>query len=687
MQYPLISEYVDAIRSAEDNFDKLCNLRPVLDGNGNPVMSSGNFAVGFKMKNVKTGKLYAVKCFTKEQEGREEAYRKIADELEFVQPTYLAKVTYYDRELFVDTNSSDDSEFPVLLMDWVEGETLDKYIRQNINDTYALAMLVYNFSHLTMWLLPQPFAHGDLKPDNILVQDDCSLTLVDYDGMFVPAMQGQKSRELGSPDFRHPLRTESNFNEHIDDFPAISILLSLRLIATDPSLLDRYGASDRLLLSESDYRDLSSCDLLKSVFPSQDAEINTLVGLFAIALSHKTLSNVSFRLLAVAKPAKLETVEILSTEVTDEDLANAVEDEFGAKYSKDGKRLLRGVDVGEYKIRVRTKIICDWAFCGCNLLQSVTIPSSVTSIGNYVFSGCGSLQEITIPESITAIGANPFTDNKCRIVCKSPYFKVVDNSLYDSEMKTIISCLSSQSNFSIPFGVTSIGYFAFDSCSSLQSVTIPSSVTSIGDNAFSGCSSLQSVKIPSNVTSIGDNAFSGCSSLQSISIPFGVTSIGNEAFECCFSLCEIIIPETVKTIKSNPFTGCHCKITNNSPYFKVLDNVLYNNDLTKLISFLSEERKFTIPSSVVSIENSAFDYCSSLQEIIIPSSVTSIGYFAFYRCLLQKITIPASVTDIGINPFDSEFPPQEILIPKGYRSKFEQLLPDYKDLLIEVDNI
>ena len=319
MQYPLISEYVDAIRSAEDNFDKLNNLRPVLDDNGNPIMSSGNFAVVFKMKDVNTSKLYAVKCFIKEQEGREEAYRKIADELEFVQSTYLAKVKYYDRELFVDTNGSDDNEFPVLLMDWVEGETLDKYIRQNINDTYALEMLAYNFSRLAMWLLPQPFAHGDLKPNNILVQHDGSLALVDYDGMFVPAMHGQKSRELGSPDFRHPLRSEADFNEHIDDFPAISILLSLRLIAFEPSLLKKYGAADRLLFTESDYCDLSSCQLLKAVFPSQITEVNTLVGLFTIASIYETLVNVSYQQLVVVKPQK-QIEDKLSTEVTAEDL-------------------------------------------------------------------------------------------------------------------------------------------------------------------------------------------------------------------------------------------------------------------------------------------------------------------------------------------------------------------------------
>ena len=81
MNFPLISEYIDAIRLAEDNFNKLSNLRPVLDGNGNPIMSSGNFAVVFKMKDVNDGRYYAVKCFLKEQEGRNERYQEIADEL------------------------------------------------------------------------------------------------------------------------------------------------------------------------------------------------------------------------------------------------------------------------------------------------------------------------------------------------------------------------------------------------------------------------------------------------------------------------------------------------------------------------------------------------------------------------------------------------------------------------------
>ena len=562
MQYPLISEYVDAIRLAEDNFDKLRNLRPVLDYNGNPIMSSGNFAVVFKMKDVNTGKLYAIKCFTKEQEGRKEAYRQIADELEFVQSTYLAKVEYYDNELFVDTQSSDSSEFPVLLMDWVDGLALDRYIRQNINDKYILEMLAYNFSRLAMWLLPQPFAHGDLKPDNIFVHDDGSLTLIDYDGMFVPAMQGQKSRELGSPDFRHPLRTKDDFNEQIDDFSAISILLSLRLIAFVPSIFIFYGTYDRLLFSENDYRDLSSCNLLRSFFPSQDAEINTLISLFTIACVHKTLERVSFKLLMVNKPNKSED---LSTKVTDEDLQNATIDEFGAKYSSDGKRLLKGLDIKEYNIKDGTKVICDNAFrecksleevsipssvttigigafsvcpsmqeisippnitiinnltfIGCSSLKKLSIPSSVTTIGDYAFYGCTSLKNIVLPIKLNTIGINSFVG--CKISSNSPNFIVIDDVLYNANRSIIISYLSEQTEFSIPLSVTTIGNSAFWGCSSLRKIYIPYSVTTINDSAFQGCSSLEEISIPSSVTSIGDDPFQWCNSLKKIIIPKG----------------------------------------------------------------------------------------------------------------------------------------------------------------------
>lgn len=302
MNYPLLSEYVEAIKSAEDNFSTQTNLCPVLDGQGTPVMTSGNFAVVFKMKDKQTSKLYAVRCFLKDQPNRAESYTLIADELKYVSSAFLVNFKYLDKELFVDAANSDEEEFPVLLMDWVGGINLGKYISRHKDNQYTMRMLAYKFSKLAMWLMPQPFAHGDIKPDNIMVRDDGSLVLIDYDGMYVPAMKGQNARELGSPDFRHPSRTEDDFDEHIDDFSLISILLSLRLIAEDSLLLDKYGASDRLLFSKNDYYDISSCRFLKDGSPFAEKEINELVSIFILVLGNKDLSCIPLSWLNIAKP-------------------------------------------------------------------------------------------------------------------------------------------------------------------------------------------------------------------------------------------------------------------------------------------------------------------------------------------------------------------------------------------------
>ena len=296
MQYPLISEYVRAIQDANSNLDKLAHLVPVLDDHGEPYRSSGAFAVVFKMKDEQTGKCYALKCFTEEQEGRAEAYRQIADELEFVDSSYITSVKYLDKEIFVDSSCGED-EFPVLLMDWIDGETMENYIAENYQDNYIMAMLCYRFCKMAAWLRSQPFAHGDIKPDNIMVRPDGNLTLVDYDGMFVPAMKGQKSPTIGTKDFSHPLRTVDDFDETIDDFALASIALSLKAIALKPSLLDEYGAADRLLFSAEDYRDLSKSKVLAALQElMNDEEVNTLLSMFLLVCAKKNLGMCSFRL-------------------------------------------------------------------------------------------------------------------------------------------------------------------------------------------------------------------------------------------------------------------------------------------------------------------------------------------------------------------------------------------------------
>ena len=314
MQYPLISEYVRAIQDASNNLDELAHLVPVQDDHGEPYRSSGAFAVVFKMKDEQTGKCYALKCFTEEQEGRAEAYLQIADELEFVDSSYITSVKYLDKEIFVDSSCEED-EFPVLLMDWIDGETMETYIGENYQDNYAMDMLCYRFCKMAAWLRSQPFAHGDIKPDNIMVRPDGNLTLVDYDGMFVPAMKGQKSPTIGTKDFSHPLRTVDDFNETIDDFALASIALSLKAISLKPSLLDEYGAADRLLFSAEDYRDLSKSKVLAALQELlNDEEVNTLLSLFLLAKTKKNLVMCSFRLLEVSKPIISQEYNIMLQE-------------------------------------------------------------------------------------------------------------------------------------------------------------------------------------------------------------------------------------------------------------------------------------------------------------------------------------------------------------------------------------
>ena len=226
MTYPDQSQYLQSILSAEDNFDRLSDLRPVPGLRGEPYMDSGNFSVVFKMTDGT--KEYAVKCFTRELPGRTEAYTKITRSLAAIESQYMVDMEYLDDELYVDVNGG--AEFPVLKMEWIDGIPLDRYVRQARGDRRRLRQLGDHFCDMARWLLCQPIAHGDLKPDNILVRRDGTLVLVDYDGMFVPSMAGEKWRESGTPPYSHRLRREMSFDAHADDYAVILIALMLRVV-------------------------------------------------------------------------------------------------------------------------------------------------------------------------------------------------------------------------------------------------------------------------------------------------------------------------------------------------------------------------------------------------------------------------------------------------------------------------
>lgn len=199
----------------------------------------------------------------------------------------------------------------------------------------------------------------------------------------------------------------------------------------------------------------------------------------------------------------------------------------------------------------------------CKSLTSVTIPDSVTAIGNLAFTGCKSLTSITISDSVAQIGVNPFLScsalKSISVPPDQPYFAAIDGVLFRKADKLLIAypAGSKSSTFTIPQGITAIGDYAFSWCKFLTSVTIPSSVITIGDSAFYSCDSLTSITIPNSVTSIGDGAFSLCSSLTSVTIPDSVTAIGDYAFYSC--------PNLTLTVYRNSYALEYAK-TNNIPY-------------------------------------------------------------------------------------------------------------------------
>ena len=264
----------------------------------------------------------------------------------------------------------------------------------------------------------------------------------------------------------------------------------------------------------------------------------------------------------------------------------------GNLYTKDGTTFIQyaiGKTETSFTIPNSVTTIGKEAFYGCRNLTSITIPDSVTSIGNYAFGGYSNLTSIDVDKNNT-------------------HYKSIDGNLYSKDGSTLIQYAAgkTETSFTIPNSVTSIGEGAFYWCSSLTSITIPNSVTSIGEGAFHWCSSLTTVTIPNSVTTIGKEAFGDCKKLTSITIPNGVTSIGYGAFSGCNNLTSITIPNSVTSIGGWAF--CHCSI------------------LT-----------ITIPESVTSIGDYAFSHCENLTSITIPNRVTSIGKEAFGGC--KNLTI------------------------------------------------
>ena len=635
MTYPLISEYVEAIKATEGNFEELANLRAVLGDDGQPVMTSGNFAVVFKMRDEETGKLYALKCFTKEQQGREESYHQIDEELRDVDSPYLVSLRYLDKELFVDTEQTDETEFSVLLMDWVEGKTLDKYLRENMNDKYALEILAYRFSQLAQWLIPQRFAHGDLKPDNILVREDGSLVLVDYDAMYVPAMKGQKARELGSPDFRHPQRTENDFDEHIDDFPLVSILISLKAISQNSSLLEDFCTADHLLFSERDYRSINDSVVFKTLISYSDIDIKKLV----VAFLHYIVNSAKSRYPIIASLNSNYSPEITKNRDSYYSLLNKYIDEFGVEYTPDKKILLRwqekpneGTDFPTfYRVLEGAEVICDEAFMFCNNLTSIYLPKTLKHIGKSVFVG-------------TKLSS---------IECNSSMFNVDDNILYSYDKRVLYYYPENKKNtyFNVPEQVKLIVPGCFSNAEYLWVIKLNHVEYDFDNLALTGIY----ISIPKGAKkylTVGGSK-KGFSDEKYLDV-----ETRNNIFEGDVVVDEGVVYSSDKTIlyrfpywldKKEYRVNENCKIIEEAAFD---DSTGYDEEWGLHIQF-NKLKTLYLPNGLEEIRDYAFVGCGSLENLTIPPSVKTIGNYVFGQSVnLITLTLLSKIEHFSEKAFD-----------------------------------
>jgi len=253
MIFPSISEYCEALKF-KGALKSHRQLKLMTDESGEPRFSSGKFAVVFRLHEEYTGKEFAVKCFVRGQEQRQKSYELISENLNKFCGPYLVHFEYLPDEVRVNSRMAGDDEYPIVIMEWVESKTLGQKLTELCSnaDKPGIFLLACAFDRMALWLMEQPFSHGDLNTENILVEPDGTLKLIDYDGMFTPEMAGELARENGSSGFQHPLRSVDNFGTHIDDFSILLISLSLHVLAEIPSLYDQHNFGGSILFDEAE---------------------------------------------------------------------------------------------------------------------------------------------------------------------------------------------------------------------------------------------------------------------------------------------------------------------------------------------------------------------------------------------------------------------------------------------------
>ncbi len=275
MGWPSPQDYNEALQNPRINF-RDADLKagsPELNSLGLPNPRSGSFATVYR---VELGiRRFAVKCFTKPVPDQEMRYRAIGAHLRAQNLPYTVGFDFLSEGVRVSPRW-----YPVLKMDWLDGQRLDRYIEAHLADQRRLQNLIPQWCQLVTSLERASIAHGDLQHGNILVVGD-ALRLIDYDGMWVPALNGLPSNELGEPNYQSPQRSQRDFGPELDNFSSWVIAISLFAVARDPSLWSRFQGGDKcLLFRKVDFENPTGSALIRALRTSRDADLREASALF-----------------------------------------------------------------------------------------------------------------------------------------------------------------------------------------------------------------------------------------------------------------------------------------------------------------------------------------------------------------------------------------------------------------------
>lgn len=339
---------------------------------------------------------------------------------------------------------------------------------------------------------------------------------------------------------------------------------------------------------------------------------------------------------------------------------NYYQDESGVIFSKKDGRLItsRYCNTDSYVVPEGTTVICEYAFYNGHIFGPKIRP----------------IKFLVLPESLQYISCK-FLPENCKIISKSPCYKIIDNLLIDTRNRSLIKCLNSfVKSIDIPEGIVEIESWAFSNFVALSEVIMPNSLRVIRANAFHDCRYLSRVKLSDNIEIIEEKAFFLCSALKEINMPQSIKTIGDFAFSSTI-IERFEIPSSLISLGCGVFPPSCKQINSSNKRYYVEDSMLIDKENNELVHFVDDNREvFITPSSILNIKMGAishsnfkkavitsnvksltrrlFSNCKDLAEVVLPENVTSIPQESFSYCeSLSGISIPPNVLTIESGAF------------------------------------